>query len=61
MSFTIVIQCPKHPNYMAKISPAAACPLCRLMFSVRNEANKVLSVPRDERTDANEIIIKGIE
>lgn len=60
MSFTITIQCPIHPNYMAKISPSASCKACRLMFSVRNETNKVLSVPRDERTDINEIIIKEL-
>lgn len=61
MSFTLTIQCPKHPNYMAKISPSADCAACRLMFAVRNNTNKVLSVPRDERTDLNEIIIKGVE
>jgi hypothetical protein len=60
MSFTITIQCPRHPNYMAKISPSADCAPCRLMFAVRNNTNKVLSVPRDERTDTNEIIIKDL-
>lgn len=61
MSFSIVIQCPLHPNYMAKIAPTALCKACRLMFAVRNNTNKVLSVPRDERTDLNEIIVKGVE
>jgi hypothetical protein len=46
---------------MAKISPSAPCKACRLMFAIRNNTNKVLSVPRDERTDLNEIVVKGIE
>ena len=61
MSFSIVLACPLHPTYMAKIAPTAVCRACRLMFDVRNNTNKVLSVPRDEREDLNEIIIKGIE
>ena len=61
MSFGIIIQCPLHPNYQGKISPTAACKACRMVFAVRNETNKVLSVPRDERTDVSEIIIKGVE
>lgn len=61
MSFSIVIQCPIHPNYMAKIAPTALCKACRMMFAVRNNTNKVLSVPRDERTDVSEIIVKGVE
>jgi hypothetical protein len=61
MSFSIVIQCPIHPNYMAKIAPSASCKACRMMFAVRNNTNKVLSVPREERTDVNEIIVKAIE
>jgi hypothetical protein len=61
MSFSIVIQCPIHPTYMAKISPSSACKACRLMFAVRNNTNRVLSVPRDERTDVDEIIIQGVE
>ena len=61
MSFSIVIQCPLHPNYMGKISPTAACKACRMMFAVRNNTNRVLGVPRDERTDVEEIIIRGIE
>lgn len=61
MSFSIVLACPLHPTYMAKIAPATVCRACRLMFAVRNNTNKVLSVPRDERTDLNEIIIKGVE
>lgn len=60
MSFTLTIQCPKHPNYMAKMSPSADCKCCRLMFAFRNNVNKVLSVPRDERTDADEMLIKEI-
>lgn len=61
MSFSIIIQCPLHPTYMAKMAPTASCKACHLMFAVRNETNKVLSTPRDERTDVNEIIIKGVE
>ena len=61
MSFSIVIQCPLHPNYMAKMAPAAPCKACKLLFAVRNNTNKVLSVPREERTDLNEIIVKGVE
>lgn len=61
MSFTITIQCPKHPNYMAKISPSADCKCCRLMFAVRNNTNKALSVPREERTDPAEIVVKCLE
>lgn len=60
MSFIITIQCPKHPNYMAKISPSADCKCCRLMFAVRNNTNKVLSVPREERTDPDEMVIKDL-
>lgn len=60
MSFTLTIQCPKHPNYMAKVSPSHDCACCRLMFSARNEANKIMSVPREERTDVNEIIMREI-
>jgi hypothetical protein len=60
MSFTITIQCPKHPNYQAKISPSTDCKMCRLMFAVRNNTNKVLSVPREERTDPDEILIKEL-
>lgn len=60
LSFTIVIQCPKHPGYQAKISPSADCKMCRLMFAVRNNANKVLSVPREERTDPDEILLKEL-
>lgn len=61
MSFTITIQCPKHPNYQAKISPSADCKCCRLMFAARNNMNRVVSVPREERTDADEIIIRDID
>ena len=61
MSFSIVIQCPLHPNYQGKISPTAACKACRMVFAVRNNTNRVLSVPRGERTDVAEIIIKGVE
>lgn len=60
MSFTITFQCPKHPNYMAKISPSHDCAPCRLMFTVRNNANKILSVPREERTDADDTIVKEL-
>lgn len=60
MSFTITIQCPKHPNYMAKISPSADCACCRIMFAARNNMNRVLSVPREERTDPDEIVIKEL-
>lgn len=30
------------------------------MFAVRNNANKVLSVPREERTDPDEILLKEL-
>ncbi len=61
MSFSIVIQCPLHPQYAGKIQPATNCKACRLMFDVRNNTNRVLSVPLGERTDVNEIIIKEIQ
>jgi hypothetical protein len=60
MSFSIVIQCPRHPGYNAKTAPGLSCKFCNLMFAARNEANKVTSTPRDERTAVDEIIIKGI-
>jgi len=60
MSFTLTIQCPKHPTYMAKIRPSASCRECQLMFVFRNNVHKVLSVPREERTDADEKIIAAI-
>ena len=60
MSFTLTIQCPKHPTYVAKVRPGNGCRECGLMFSVRNEAHKVLSTPREERTDINEIILAGV-
>ena len=58
--FAIIIRCPTHPTYEARTTPSA-CKLCRLAFSVRNEMNKVLSTPPDERTDPNELIIYEIE
>jgi len=61
MSFTITIQCPKHPTYQGKVRPGNGCRECGLMFAVRNNTHKVLSVPREERTDTNEIIIKCLE
>ena len=61
MSFTITFQCPLHPTYMAKVAPATSCKACRFMFTVRNAAHKVLSTPRNERRDLEEIIIKGVE
>ena len=61
MSFSIVLACPLHPTYMAKIAPATVCRACRLMFAVRNNTNKVLSVARDEVTELNEIVFSGIE
>ncbi len=61
MSFSIVIQCPLHPTYMAKMAPTVGCKACRLMFAVRNNTNRVVSVPREERTDLNEIIVRGVE
>lgn len=61
MSFNIVMQCPLHPAYMAKIQPTAGCKACRLMFAVRNNVNRVVSVPREERTALDEIIVKGAE
>lgn len=60
MSFAIVIECPLHPAYNAKRQPDHACKACRLLFTVRNNTNKVLSVPYTERTDLNEIIISEI-
>lgn len=61
MSFAITIQCPVHPNYQGKMQPYNGCKGCRLMFDVRNNTNRMLSVPREERTDINEIVVKGIE
>jgi hypothetical protein len=61
VSFTITIQCPRHPTYQGKYRPATLCVDCLLLFAVRNETHKVLSVPREERTDANERLIKGCE
>jgi hypothetical protein len=46
---------------MAKVAPATSCKACRFMFTVRNAAHKVLSTPRNERRDLEEIIIKGVE
>lgn len=60
MSFAIVIQCPLHPDYNAKRQPDTACKACRLVFAVRNNTNRVLSTPEDERTDLNELIISEI-
>lgn len=61
MSFTLTIQCPRHLNYQGKVRPSTDCKCCGLMFSVRNETHKVLSVPREERTDVNEMIIRSLE
>jgi hypothetical protein len=61
MSFTITIQCPKHPTYQAKTRAYNGCRGCQLMFDVRNNANRMLSVPREERTDLNEILVKSVE
>lgn len=61
MSLTLTLQCPLHPNYQAKIAPVALCKACRLLFDVRNNTNRVLSVPRDERTELNELIVKSVD
>lgn len=60
MSFAITFQCPRHPTYQAKVRPATLCPDCRLMFAVRNSVNRAISTPIEERTDADERIIKEI-
>lgn len=60
VSFTLTIQCPTHPAYQAKAASWNGCKCCNLMFAVRNNTNRVLSVPREERTDANEVIIKEL-
>lgn len=56
-----MIECPIHPGYTAKIRPAMPCKACRLMFDVRNNANRIASVPRDERDALDEIIVRGTE
>jgi len=60
MSFIITIECPTHPTYAAKVAPNSLCKCCRLLFDVRNNTHKVLSVPREERTDTDERVIKDI-
>lgn len=60
MAFSIVFQCPLHPTYMGKMRPTAPCKACRLMFDIRNNTNKVLSVPREERDDLTDIVIKEV-
>jgi hypothetical protein len=60
MGFTLTLQCPIHPTYAAKFAPPTRCKACALMFTARNEVNKALSVPVEERTDLNEIIIMGV-
>lgn len=61
MSFRIVIECPTHPAYAAKGRPPTFCKLCSLAFDVRNNTNKVLSTPPEDRIDLNERIIKAVE
>lgn len=61
MSFIITISCPKHPAYQAKVRPDGDCKTCRLAFLVRNEIHKIISVPREERTDLNELIIRSVD
>jgi hypothetical protein len=61
MSLTLTLQCPLHPNYQAKIAPVALCKACRLLFSVRNNTHRVLSVPREERTELDELIVKSVD
>jgi hypothetical protein len=56
----ITLLCPTHPAYDAKIRPGNGCKMCRLLFSVRNETHKVISVPFEERTDAAELIIHEV-
>jgi len=58
---TITFNCPTHPKYAATIRPGNGCKLCRLLFDVRNNAQRILSVPRIERTDADELILLRVE
>jgi hypothetical protein len=46
------------PTYAAD---AIAKERAEKVFAVRNNTNRVLSVPREERTDLSEIIIKEVE
>lgn len=61
MSFTIVVACPLHPGYAGKIAPATRCRACALVFATRNETHKVISTPREERTELRELIIAAVE
>ena len=60
MGFTIVLSCPIHPEYTAKIAPALRCKACRLLFDVRNNAHKALSTPREERRDLDELLFESV-
>lgn len=60
VSFTLTLQCPRHPAYPGKQRPSTNCKCCLLMFAARNAIHKALSVPREERTDTNEIIIEKL-
>ena len=61
MAFHIIVACPLHPAYPGKVAPATRCRACALLFATRNETHKVLSAPREERTEIREILIAGIE
>ena len=58
---TITIECPKHPAYNAKIRPGNGCLGCGLVFDVRNNTRRVISVPLEERTTWNERVVKCCE
>jgi hypothetical protein len=60
MSFSIVIECPRHPVYTGKIRPGNGCLGCGLVFTVRNNTHRVISVPLDERTRWDERVVKEI-
>lgn len=61
MAFRIIVACPLHPAYTGKIAPATRCRACALVFATRNETHKVISTPREERTEVRELIIVGVE
>jgi hypothetical protein len=61
MSFTVTFECPKHPQYAAKIRPADGCKWCLAMFAGRNKLNAVLSEEREERDTHAEQILKDVK
>lgn len=61
MSLTLTLECPTHPRYTGKIGDNLACAECRLIFAFRNNVHRVLSTPREDRTDVNERVIRSLE